>query len=255
MPNFSPDIIEPDRLKKVNTDIYSSKKHFTTGVKDSIPIILGYIPIGLAFGVLARTSGITVAEVILMSTLLYAGSAQFITVSLVIAGANIPAIIFTVFLVNMRHVLYSASIAPHVRKLSLWKNILIGAELTDETFAVASNQLTKGRNANASWLYGINISAQSSWVFSSTLGAVFGSIIPNAKTLGIDYSLPAMFAALLILQITNNPQVRIAIIVGIVSVVFIIVGASFITSTWSLIVASIVAASVGLIIEKAKYEY
>lgn len=95
------------------------KEHFGNGMRASLPIVLGYIAIGLVVGAVAITAGLTVAEVSLMSLILYAGSAQLIVVSLIGVNASAPAIVFTILLVNMRHLLYSASLAPHVRTLPL----------------------------------------------------------------------------------------------------------------------------------------
>ena len=117
------------------------KENFGNGVRACLPIVLGYVAVGLVVGVVTKTAGLTVLEVTLMSLILYAGSAQLIVANLTGMGASASAIIFTIFLVNMRHFLYSASLAPHVRKLPFWQNILIGLELTDETFAVAANHL------------------------------------------------------------------------------------------------------------------
>jgi 4-azaleucine resistance transporter AzlC len=95
---------------------------FLAGVRDCLPVVLGYVAIGLAFGVVARTAGLSVLEVTLMSLILYAGSAQFITVGLIAAGAPALATVLTVALVNIRHLLYSAALAPHLRRASPWKN-------------------------------------------------------------------------------------------------------------------------------------
>lgn len=249
--NIPPDIIEPNKLEEINPDRSSSGKHFNEGVIDVVPILLGYIPIAIAFGVLAKTSGLSVLEAALMSGLLYAGSAQFITISLIATGASLPAIIFTTFLVNIRHVLYSAALAPHLRKIPLWKNILIGSELTDETFAVSTNKLTKGRSANPSWMFGINIPAHSTWIIVTILGGLLSGLLPDTKALGIDYALIGMFAALLILQISNNKNVRMAIIVGITGAILAILGQFVIAPSWAVVLSTIIAATVGLMFEKS----
>ncbi|MBI3956004.1 AzlC family ABC transporter permease [Candidatus Gottesmanbacteria bacterium] len=231
-------------------DYVSNKEHFSNGVQASLPIVLGYVAIGLVVGVVARTAGLTVFEVALMSLLLYAGSAQLIVASLIGAGASAPAIIFTIFLVNLRHLLYSASLAPHVRKFPLWQNILIGLELTDETFAVAANHLAGNRRAHAAWVFGLNLTAHATWIVSTTVGVIAGLAIPNTHALGLDFALTAMFAALLVLQITSRPQMRVAITVGLVSAVVAVGGTLFMSSSWALIVAAVIAASVGVVIER-----
>lgn len=231
-------------------DYVLSKEYFANGMRACLPIVLGYSAIGLVVGVVARTAGLTVPEVTLMSLILYAGSAQLIVVSLIGVSASAPAIIFTIFLVNMRHFLYSASLAPHVRKLPPWQNILIGLELTDETFAVAANHLAGNRRAHAAWLFGLNLTAQATWIISTTIGAIAGHNIPNSHVLGLDFALTAMFAALLVLQITSRPEMRIAIIVALISAVVAVGGTLFVSSSWAIIVAAVIAASVGVLIER-----
>lgn len=232
------------------TEEVTSKEHFGDGMRACLPIVLGYIAIGLVVGVVARTAGLTVLEVALMSLILYAGSAQLIVTTLIGASASAQAIIFTIFLVNMRHFLYSASLAPHVRKLPLWQNILIGSEITDETFAVAANHLVGNRRAHAAWLFGLNLTAQATWILSTTIGAIAGSVIPNTHALGLDFALTAMFAALLVLQITSRQQIRVAITVGLISAVVAVGATLFVSSSWAIIVAAVIAASIGVVIER-----
>lgn len=228
----------------------TSKEHFGNGMRASLPIVLGYAAIGLVVGVVARTAGLTVFEVALMSLILYAGSAQLIVASLIGVSASAPAIIFTIFLVNLRHLLYSASLAPYVRKVPLWQNVLIGLELTDETFAVAANHLAGNRSAHAAWLFGLNLTAHATWIVSTAVGAIAGHAIPNTHALGLDFALTAMFAALLVLQITSRPQMRVAITVGLISAAVAVGGTLFVSSSWAIIAAAVIAASVGVLIER-----
>jgi 4-azaleucine resistance transporter AzlC len=234
---------------QLKTDHALASKRFSEGMRDSLPIILGYIAIGLAFGVVGRTTGLSVAEVALMSLILYAGSAQFVAAGLINAGVSASAIIVTIFLVNVRHVLYSAALAPHVRRLPIWQNALIGAELTDETFAIVSSHLARDHQAPASWLFGINVTAQFTWIASTTLGAVLGRAISNTQAVGLDFALPAMFAALLILQMTSRPQVRVAVMVALVSGVVAIAGTLIVSPSWAIIVAAVIGASVGVVMK------
>lgn len=103
----------------------TAREEFVAGARACLPVVLGYMVVGLAFGIVARTAGLSVAEVVVMSLILYAGSAQFVVAGLLGAGAAAPAVIATVFLVNLRHVLYSAALAPHVRRVPTWQNALI----------------------------------------------------------------------------------------------------------------------------------
>src|SRR3954452_9793422 len=118
----------------------NEEESFWKGVKDCVPTLLGYLSIGFAAGVVEKTAGLSIAEIALMSILLYAGSGQFIAAGMIAASNPISAIIFTVFFINLRHLLLSAAIAPYFQHLSPWKNLSVGSLLTDETFGVAINQ-------------------------------------------------------------------------------------------------------------------
>ena len=119
---------------------------FKQGVIDCVPTLLGYLSIGFAAGVIEATAGMSLLEIALLSLFLYAGSAQFIVAGMLTVGAPITSIIVTVFFVNLRHLLMSAAIAPKFASYSPLKNMLIGAQLTDETFGVAINRLTGARS-------------------------------------------------------------------------------------------------------------
>ncbi len=223
---------------------------YIDGVKDAAPVVLGYIAIGLAFGVVARTAGITVPEVALMSLILYAGSAQFVTVGLIAAGMPAPAIIATIFLVNIRHLLYSAAVSPHVRLIPAWQNALIGAELTDETFAVASGRLGRGLTSGAAWFFGLNNASHASWILCTILGAILGSSITDTRALGFDFALPAMFAALLVLQISNRPHMKTAVMASAIGAVTAVCGTLIFSAGWSIMAATVIAATMGMILEE-----
>lgn len=218
-------------------------------MRDCLPVVLGYLAIGLAFGVVGRTAGLSVLEVFLLSVFLYAGSAQFIFASMAAAAAPLVVIVLTIFLVNIRHSLYSAALAPHLHDQPLLKNILIGAETTDETFALTTSLLGRGRSAEPAWLFGINLTAQFSWVAATTLGALLGQAVSNVGALGLDYALTAMFAALLVLQILNQPQMRTAVVVALLAALVAVGGSLLIASGWAMLIAALLAASAGLLLE------
>ncbi|MHB1134453.1 MAG: AzlC family ABC transporter permease [Chloroflexota bacterium] len=222
---------------------------FVAGVRACLPVVLGYVAIGVAFGVVARTAGLSVLEVALMSLLLYAGSAQFVAAGLLGAGAAGPAIVVTVFLVNLRHLLYSAALAPHARRWPAWQNALLGAELTDETFAVASNHLATGQRAHPRWLFGLNVTAHATWISATTAGALAGSAIPDTRALGLDFALAGMFVALLVIQVRAHPRLGVALCVAALGALCAIVGSLFVPPSWSVIAAALVAATAGLALE------
>ncbi|MBE0685146.1 MAG: AzlC family ABC transporter permease, partial [Anaerolineaceae bacterium] len=162
-----------------------------------MPIVLGYLPIGFAYGVLAINAGLSIIQTILMSIIVYAGSAQLIAVSLFAQAIHPLSIIATTFIVNLRHMLMSAALAPYMRNWKSYQVSLFSFELTDESFGVHSLRFDRGENKPKSTML-INLICQSAWVLGSFLGAVAGNLIQDVRPFALDYALPAMFIALLI---------------------------------------------------------
>ena len=218
---------------------------FGNGVRRAMPIVLGYVPIGFAYGVLAGKSGLSDANTLLMSLIVFAGSSQFIAVGLFASGTGPAAVILTTFVVNLRHMLMAASLAPF---LSGWKKrhlAWFSFELTDETFALhtaKANQLAECRLEALS----LNMTAQASWVAGTVLGIVASGLIGDVKPLGLDYALAAMFIGLLVGQCENRVRVITAILSGIIATLLYMIG----WHQFHIIVATVVGATLGLAVEQ-----
>lgn len=208
------------------------------------PIVMGYLPVGAAFGVLAHKTGLSMLSTVLMSVIVYAGSAQLIAVALFAAGVPPLSIIATTFVVNLRHLLMSASLAPNLGSWKKWELALFGFEITDESFAVHSARFARGDDSKAVTLL-INCIAQISWVIASWAGYMAGAAIPDVKPLGIDYALPAMFIALLVMQTKRKLHVFVAGFTGLASIALIQAGAD----QWAVIIATVIGATVGAGVE------
>ncbi|TCZ80795.1 branched-chain amino acid ABC transporter permease [Paenibacillus albiflavus] len=232
--------------------IVISEESFFQGVKDCIPTLLGYLSIGFAAGVIGKTSGLSIAEITLMSLLVYAGSAQFIIAGMVTTNASAAAIIFTVFFVNLRHLLLSAALSPYFRHLTPLKNMIIGSLLTDETFGVAINQAANKKLISERWMHGLNIAAYINWIVATIAGAFLGEWITNPQKLGLDFALPAMFIGLLVLMMVSRAKIFVDVCVAIIAVV-IVIGVTLVSSaSVGVIVATIIAAIIGMVVEKWK---
>ncbi|WP_152397117.1 AzlC family ABC transporter permease [Paenibacillus guangzhouensis] len=222
------------------------------GVKDCIPTLLGYLSIGFAAGVLEKTAGLSNLEIILLSVLVYAGSAQFIAAGMIAVGTSATAIIITIFFVNLRHILLSAALSPYFRHLTPLKNMLIGSLLTDETFGVAINEAAQRNRIHEKWMHGLNLTAYLNWIFANIAGAYFGQWISDPAKFGLDFALPAMFIGLLILAIISRKKVKLDVIVAICAVVIAVSIAVVYPGNVGVIVATIVASTIGMVIEKWK---
>lgn len=174
---------------------------FHDGIAACIPTILGYVGIGIAAGVVGKSIGLSIIEIALMSILIYAGSAQFIICGMLAIQSPISAIIFTTFLVNLRHFLMSMSVAPYFKNEPLVTSIGIGTLLTDESYGVLMTALANEKPVNAIWTNGLNITAYLAWILSTVIGGLLGNWIPDPTILGLDFALIAMFIGLFILQV------------------------------------------------------
>ncbi len=174
---------------------------FREGIQACVPTMLGYLGIGFAAGVVEKGVGMSLLEILLVSMLVYAGSGQFIICGLLAIDAPTSSIIFTVFLVNLRHFLMSLSVTPYFRGNSLLSNIGLGTLLTDESYGVLTTALQEGRTVTSAWTHGLNVAAYLTWIVANLLGGLLGQFIPNPERFGLDFALTAMFLGLWLFQV------------------------------------------------------
>jgi predicted branched-subunit amino acid permease len=158
-------------------------------------------------------------------------------------GASASAIVPTVFLVNLRHLLLSAALAPALRGVPAWKNALLGVQLTDETFVVASAHTT----LRPAWMAGLNLSAWTAWAAANVAGAALSALGGDTRVLG--FALPAMFAALLVLQLRVHRRARAALAVAAVSAAAGVAAQLALAGPWAVVAATVLGASLGLLLQ------
>jgi len=198
----------------------TARSEFLAGARDTIPLIVGAIPFGIIFGVSAAASGLSSAGVLGMSVFVFAGSSQFIAVNLLKNGASIGLIVLTTFVVNVRHALYSATLAPHVKHLSQRWLIPLAFWLTDETFAVTIAHYNKADESPFKhWYYlGSAVAMYSDWQISTLIGLIAGNVIPDAGRLGLDFAMVVTFIGLVVPSVRSRPML-IAVSVAAISAV------------------------------------
>ena len=233
----------------MNTDFPNnsfSPAAFRKGFAAAWPVCLGYAAIGLAFGVIARKAGLHPLEVGLMSLFVYAGSSQFIAAAMIGNGAGLLPVVLTTFTVNLRHLLMSSSLSVYLRELNAAQTALFAYGVTDESFAVNSIRFRQG---NWSWQTAlvVNHISNLAWIISTIAGSMLGSFIPDGA-FGLDYALTAMFICLLVFQLRDSLQVVVALISGILAVII----ALLVPGNYYIILASFLAAIIGLMIRKRK---
>ncbi len=210
------------------------------GSRRAVPVFLGYIPLGIAFGVLAVQNGIPALIAVFMSLFVYTGAGQLIAIGLWGSGTPLLSIILTVFVVNLRHVLMAAALVPWLSRLGIIQQSLIGAQITDETFALHCAAMHADEQPQTARLIALNSTAHLGWVGGTFLGVVAGDLLADPKLLGLDFALPAMFIALLIPYCKNRYTLFVSLLAGLLSVGFVLLGAG----RWNVIFATLITATV-----------
>jgi 4-azaleucine resistance transporter AzlC len=202
--------------------VRSRRLEFIAGVQAELPILLGVSPFGMIYGVLALSAGLPATLAFAMSFVVFAGSAQFVGVQLIGAGAPGIVIVFTTFIVNLRHMLYSASTAPYLKHLSQRWKWLLAYLLTDEVYAVAITRCTQdtastSRSSCIQWYFlGAGLAQWSAWQASTAVGIGLGTQIPPGWAL--DFTIALTFIALVVPTLTDRPSVAAALSAGIIAV-------------------------------------
>src|SRR5579863_3760229 len=237
----------------------SKRSEFFSGIKDILPILLGVVPFALIYGVAARSAGIPAIAAQAMSFIVFAGSAQFVTVQLISAGTPVAIIILTACLLNLRHALYSASLAPYLKRLPLRLQMLLAYLLTDEAYAVTIThyrqpdvgarfiapeaQIIAPGHAPKHWyFFGAGLMLWSIWQLGTAIGILLGANVPASWSL--DFTLPLTFIALVVPALKTRAEWAAAGTAGVVAVL-----AVGLPLNLGLIVATLTGMAAGLLLE------
>ncbi|MDF0726941.1 AzlC family ABC transporter permease [Cytobacillus sp. S13-E01] len=223
----------------MSTTILARKQsEFREGVQAGLSIAIGYMPVALTFGLIAKSTGLSVSETVLMSLLVFAGASQYIALSLLAVGTGMFEIILTTLIVNIRHFLMSASLNEKVEDDLSFKKALYAFGVTDETFSVSA---VKEGKVTAGYMFGVIIMAYSSWVINSGIGHVIGSSLPTNLQESMSVALYAMFVGLLVPSMKK--QRKVIVLAGIAAIgntAF----SQFLSTGWAIVLATLVAAVV-----------
>ncbi|WP_312225018.1 AzlC family ABC transporter permease [Stutzerimonas nitrititolerans] len=197
----------------------SRSQEFLHGCRDILPLIVGAIPFGIIFGTLAVGAGLSAWQTMGMSLLVFAGSAQFIAVTLITGGVGALVVFLTTFVVNLRHALYSAAMQPFVRHLpSRWR-VPLAFWLTDEAFAVIQHRYARDDGSpHKHWFFlGAALTMYLSWQLATLAGIAFGQAVPNVAKWGLDFAMIATFIGIAVPMIRTRPQLASALVAGVVA--------------------------------------
>lgn len=172
-----------------------NKLNILDGVKDGIPICIGYFPIAMAFGILAKGANLNFYETISFSFIVFAGASQFIAVSMIAMGSSAMEIILTTLFLNFRHFLMSASLSPKINNKNPFVKMIISFFVTDESFSVAS--FAKGQ-VTEKYMLPMQLMGYFGWGIGTGVGFVVGSVLPLLLQQSMNIGLYSMFVALLV---------------------------------------------------------
>ncbi len=210
-----------------------------------MPIVLGYLPVAVTFGVLASQVGMSLTELTLMSALVYAGASQFMGANMIAAQASAIEIVVATFVLNFRHFIMSFSFSNLVREtIPLKSRLLLSLGLTDETFAVTALKKENAGEKNSGYFFGtVILIAYLSWVSGSFIGGLLGEIIPEQLSQSMGIALYAMFIGLLVPAVKKSLRLLlIALVAMFVNLLF----SQFISPGWSIVLGTVIGGATGI---------
>lgn len=171
-------------------------RDFLRGLQRSVPIIISAMPFALLFGALAIDNGLSVGQAVLMSATIFAGASQMVGIELFGHNAAPWVIAFSIFVVNLRHLLYSATSGRRMRAFTPVQRAIAFFFMTDPHFAETEREAERLGGFSFPWCLGLGLGVYLSWVAETALGAVFGKLIPDPRVWGIDFLLTIYFLGL-----------------------------------------------------------
>jgi len=220
-------------------------KDFQRGILATAPLLPGVVAFGLFYGMIARQVGFSPWEAWAMPAIVHAGSAQFTALGMWGAAGALP-IILTTLVINLRHMLMGASVAPYLRGLSPLGRAFLALWLTDESYALAIAAYERGHGSHHFFL-GANVGIYLVWPASGLLGALLGAAIPDPSRYGLDLIFPLGFLGLLTAFLKDRRGVAVALAAGGLA----LLGTFLLPGKWYVIAAGLLGSSLGLLLEQA----
>lgn len=230
MPAASAETAAPDQRRS----------DFSAGFVATLPLWIGVAPFGAVYAVSALAAGLTSAQTLAMSLFVFAGASQFTAAGLFAAGVAPITIVVTTLIVNARHLLLAASLAPFVRRERAWKRALLAFQLTDESYAVGMRRWLSG-TGSAAYQFGTNTSLYVIWQASTVAGILLGGLIPDTSASGLDLVFPLTFIGMLVPLLRDRVSGMVAVLAGILAIGALLL----LPGSWYLLIAGIGASGVG----------
>jgi len=221
------------------------RSEFRQGVGDVVPLLLGIIPFGFIAGIATVNAGLGLPEAVGLSAIVFAGAAQLAALDLIGRDAPLAIVVVTAVVINLRMLMYSASIAPHFQTLSSRTKAAVAYLLTDQAYALAiARYRTEDSTRSVAYYFGVAATLWIVWQLTTVAGVVLGASVP--ESLGLEFAVPLVFLALLIPAMEDGPTTVAGTLGGVVAV-----AAAGLPLNLGLLVGATVGVLVGLLAETA----
>jgi predicted branched-subunit amino acid permease len=192
-------------------------KDFFAGVRGALPILIGVIPFAMISGVAAVSVGLTFFETLGMSVIVFAGASQLAVFQLMSIGSPWIIMVLTAWVINLRFMMYSATLAPYLQKLSVGQKALVAYMLSDQAFGISVSHFVANEKVSHRWYYfGAALTVWVAWQISAIIGSLLGALVPASW--GFDFAFPLSFMALMFAALRDYPTVVAALVGGIIAV-------------------------------------
>ena len=218
-------------------------KQYFDGVKKALPVILGFIPVGIAYAVMANDAGLTTIENVLMSVFVFAGASQIMAVGMIAQGASLITIVTATLILNLRHIIMSTCVMNKMKKVSLGKKLIASFGVTDESFAIFTT--IEEKKCTIWYFFGVITVSYSAWVTGTILGVIASDVLPEIVSNSLDIALYAMFIALIVPHLKHSFKLLILVIITMIvnSALCLIMD-----SGWAMIISTLLCAAIGIFI-------
>lgn len=227
----------------------TSREDFLNGFKKSFPIIMGYIPVSFTFGIMVRSEGLSVFTAVLMSITSFTSAGQFASTNIIVSNGTFMEIAVTTFIINIRYSLMSLSLSQKIEKTSTFKKLILAFGITDESFTVSSFEEGK---LSFPFMLGLSLFPYLAWISGTLLGATASDFLSIRLQNSMGIALYGMFLALIVPSARGDKKILTVVVLALtISALFKYVSLlSTISSGWTVIISTIIAATFGALVFK-----
>ena len=216
-------------------------KQYLAGMRAGLPVVFGFIPVGIAFAIAARQAGFTLLETQLMSLTVFAGASQMMAAKMWGEAAGVAAIVLATFIINIRHIIMSTCVMQRMKGAPLWARLLGAFGVTDESFAIFTS--IEEDKCTPIYFFGVVTVTYSSWNVGTFIGAVGADLLPEIIALSFGVALYAMFISIIVPDITGNLRLGLLVLFAALSNWAL---GLVIDSGWAMIISTLLSAFVGV---------